>query len=75
MFGESPIETKTELGTYFITNFMLLIHLQTKPHLFQQCLQDKNWEVERTLLSDRLAQNCTRKVVLKQLRAMKPTTL
>merc|ERR1712242_124983 len=52
VFGESLTETKTELGTYFITNFMLLIHLQTKPHLFRQCLQDKNWEVERTLLSD-----------------------
>ena len=54
-FGPEETKTTAELGNYFITNFMLLAQLQGKA--FEST-------IERTLLRDKLTQNCTRRIVL-----------
>ena len=54
-FGPEETKTTSELGNYFITNFMLLAQLQGKA--FEST-------IERTLLRDKLTQNCTRRIVL-----------
>ena len=59
-FGPEETKTTAELGNYFITNFMLLAQLQGKA--FEST-------IERTLLRDKLIQNCTRRIVLLRFQA------
>ena len=63
-FGPEETKNASELANYFITNFMLLAQLQGKS------IESK---IERTLLRDKLTQNCTRRIVLQRTFQLHPT--